>query len=73
MFYFSTTLQTNRGKKIVRDHEDDFYAQTIYKKLHGFYATSTGARVSASGILSHITSAKFEAWKGTTESLILNW
>ena len=38
-----------------------------------FHTTSAGARVSASETLSHITSAKFESWKATTESLILNW
>ena len=49
------------------------YAQTFYKKFHGFYATSAGDQVSASVMLSYITSAKFESWKGTTEYLILNW
>ena len=58
---FSTTLQTDRGNKFVREHEDDFDAQTVYKKLHGFYTTSVGARVSASDMLSHITSATFES------------
>ena len=39
----------------------------------GFHATSVGTRFSASDMLSCITSAKFESWKGTTESFILNW
>ena len=52
---FSTTLQTDRGKKFVREHEDDFDAQMVYKKLHGFYTTSVEARVSASDMLSYIT------------------
>ena len=33
---FSTTLQTNREKKFVRENEGDFDAQMVYKKLHGF-------------------------------------
>ena len=31
---FSTTLQTDRGKKFVREHEKDFDAQMVYSKLH---------------------------------------
>ena len=45
----------------------------VYKKLCGFYATSTGDRVSESNMLSYVTSAKFYSWKGTTKSFILNW
>ena len=37
-----------------------------------FYATSVGARVSASNMLIYTTSAKFDYWKGTTDSFILN-
>ena len=40
---FSTILQTYRGKKFIREHEDDFDAQMVYKKLYRFYATSVGA------------------------------
>ena len=71
-YVFSNALQTYRGKKFIREHEDDCNAQMVYKKFHGFYATSVGARVSASDMLSYITSAKFDSWKGTTESFILN-
>ena len=70
---FSTTLQTDLGKKFVREYEEDFDTQMIYKNLHGFYATSVGARVSESDMLSYITSEKFDSWKGTIESFILNW
>ena len=45
---FSIILQTDRGKNFVREHEDDFYGQTFYKKLYGFYTTSAGSRVSTS-------------------------
>ena len=44
----------------------------VYKNLYGFYATSVGTRVSASDMLSYTTSEKFDSWKGTTESFILN-
>jgi len=69
---FDKTLQTDRGKKYVREHEEDFNAQHVYQKLSGFYTTSTNARVSAFTTLSYITSAKIESWKGTTEAFILH-
>ena len=70
---FSTTFQTDGGKKFVREYEDDFNAQIVYKKLHGFYETSVGARVSAFDMLSYITSENIDSWKDTTESFILDW
>ena len=57
---FFTTLQTYRGNKFVRDNERDFDALIVYKKFHGFYATSIGALISVSGMLSYINSAKFD-------------
>ena len=72
-FVFSIALQTDRGKKFVREYEDDFDTQMVYKKLHRFYSTSVGARLIASYMLSHITLAEFDSWKGTTEYFILNW
>ena len=70
---FATTLQTDRDKKFIREHEEDCNAQSVYTKLHGFYAKSVGSQGNASEMLSYIPSAKFESWKGTTESFILNW
>ena len=32
-----------------------------------------GTRISASDMLSYVTSAKFDSWKGTIESFMLNW
>ena len=68
---FSTTLKIDRDKNSFREYNDGFDAQTVCKKLHGFRAKSIGALVSTSDILFWITSAKFESWKGTTESFIL--
>ena len=70
---FDKTLQTDRGKKYVREHEGDYNAQHVCQKLSAFYTKSTNARVSASTTLSYITSAKIESWKGTTEAFILHW
>ena len=71
--FFYTTLQTDRGKKFVRDLEGDFDEQIVYKKICGFYATSAGALVSDSKMLSYITLTIRDSWKSTTESFILNW
>ena len=60
---FSTTLQTDRGKKFVRENEDGFDDQEVCKKLDVFYETSVGARLNASEIINCTTSAKFEYWK----------
>ena len=70
---FSATFQTDRVKKFFRKHEDDFYAQMVYKKFYGFHSTSVGSRFSVSGMLSYITSANFDSRKGTPEYFILNW
>ena len=34
---FDKTLQTDRGKKHVREHEGDYNDQSVYKKLNSFY------------------------------------
>ena len=66
-------LQTDRGKKYVREHEADFNAQEVYKKLVNYCTTSTKASMNAADTLSCITTAKIETWKGTSESFVLHW
>ena len=53
--------------------KQNFNAQLFCRKLHVFHAASFRARVSASEMLSCMNSSKFESWKCTTESFILNW
>ena len=57
---FDKTLQTNRGKNNVREHERDYDGQRVCRKLNSFYTESTNARLSASTTLSYITSAKID-------------
>ena len=57
---FSTTLQTDRGKNFIREHEEDFDAQMVCKNLLGFHTTSVGARVSAYNVLRYITLEKVD-------------
>ena len=70
---FTATLQTDWGKKYVREHEADFNAQEVYRKLVKFYTSSTKASMNAADTLTYITTAKVETWKSTTESFILHW
>jgi hypothetical protein len=66
---------TDRGKAIVREHEDDFDAQKVYQKLKEHHLRSTKAMIESSTILSYITSVWLgsKEWQGTTESFILHW
>jgi hypothetical protein len=63
---------TDRGKAIVRDHEDTFDAQEVYKKLTEHHLRSTKALIESSNILSYITSAQLGSgeWNGTSEVTI---
>ena len=58
---FDKTLQTDRGKIYVKEHERDYDAQRLHRKFNSFYTESTDARVSSSTTLSYITSAKIES------------
>jgi hypothetical protein len=66
---------TDRGKAIIREHESDFDAQAVYKKLSEHHLRSTKAMIGSSVILSYITSARLGngEWQGTTEGFILHW
>ena len=64
---FANTLQNDRGKKHVRKHDQDLNVQLVCSKLESFCTKFTRYRVTASDILSCMTSAKIESWKGTSE------
>ena len=66
---------TDQGKNIVRQHEIDYDAQAVYKKLLTHHLVSTKAAMTSSDILSYITSAHLGngEWRGTAESFIINW
>ena len=66
---------TDRGKAIVREYEDTFDAQAVYKKLTEHHLKSTKAMIESSTILSYITSVRLGSgeWNGTTEGFITHW
>jgi hypothetical protein len=66
---------TDRGKGIIRDHEHDYNAQKVYRKLVNHHLKSTKAMIDSSSILSYITSVRLgngTSWKGTTEAFIIH-
>ena len=66
---------TDHGKAIIRQHDDDFDAQTVYRKLQEHHLRSTQATIDSSSILSYITSARLGngEWRGSTTTFILHW
>ena len=67
-------LLTDMGKTIVRKHVHTMDAQTVYKELLQHYQESTAAKQHSSGLLSYVTSTKYNSdWRGTATSFILHW
>jgi hypothetical protein len=75
MQFLETMVLTDRGKAIIRDHEDHFNAQKVYHKLKAHNLTSTKAMIESSTILAYFTLAKLGdcMWYGSTESFITKW
>ena len=72
---FEKTLLTDKGKALVRQNQQSFDAQQIYKELSAYAMHSTKAAMTASSLLSYITSTNLGdgKWKGTTHACILHW
>ena len=72
---FEDKLQTDVGKALVRDHEHDSDAQTIFAALIDHAKVSTQATIDTAQLLKYITTVQLHdsLWKGTTHSFILHW
>jgi hypothetical protein len=72
---FEQKVQTLKGRSIVREHEHDFNAQEVYKKLSEHHLHSARARLDASSILRSITTDRLGngSWKGSTEQFLEHW
>ena len=72
---FTKKLLTDKGKSLVREHDTDGDAQTIYRQLFMHAKRSTKASVDASELLAYITTSRLGTglWKGSTESFIIHW
>ena len=70
---FERIVQTDAGKDIVRQHENDYDAQKVYEELEAHHFSSTKAKMSQSDTLKHLTTLKAgDGWNGTAESLVLH-
>jgi hypothetical protein len=72
---FEQTLQSDKGKAIMRAYEDTFDAQSIYKEMYDYCNRSTRAQLTSSTLLSYITSTRLGdgSWKSGTNKFILHW
>ena len=71
---FESILKTDMGKYFVRQHEHDYDAQAVFRKLEQYAVASTQAAIDSSGLLTYLTSAKLDShWRGTAQSFILHW
>ena len=72
---FEKTLQTDKGKALVRKHQYSFDAQKIYDELSEYAKKSTKATMDAASMLSYITTTSLAdgKWRGTTHAFILHW
>ena len=72
---FEKTLLTDKGKALVRKHQNTFDAQKIYDELSEYAKKSTKATMDAASLLSYITTTNLAdgKWRGTTHAFILHW
>ena len=68
-------LQTDEGKVIVRSHDADHNAQSIYAEFLQVMTQSTEAMMDSGELLSYLTTTKISdgSWRGNTKTFILNW
>ena len=68
---FEKTLLTDKGKALVRHYQTSYDAQAIYRELSAYAMLSTKATMTASALLSYITTTTLGVgkWKGTTMHL----
>ena len=65
---------TDQGKAYVREHESDFDAQSVYRKLLDYANKSTAADIAKEQLVDYFTTKKLDSrWTGTTEGFILHW
>ena len=75
MAVFTTCVQTDYGKGLIRKYEGTYDAQGLFVELEHRARSSTSAIITASELLSYITTATLgkNTWNGTTTSFVLHW
>ena len=71
---FVRTLLTDKGKSIVRAHEQSSNAQKIYEELKRYALKSAQATIDSGALLEYITSSRIVdgTWKGTNQGYVLH-
>jgi hypothetical protein len=66
-------IQTDEGKAFVRQHEKDYDAQEVYRKLLTFATKSTAAELAKDGLVKFLTTTKLDnCWNGSSVGFILH-
>jgi hypothetical protein len=67
-------LQTDKGKYLVRQYEEDLDAQKIYHDLKKHALGSTAAQLSGDTLVKYIKTARYpDNWRGTSFAFVLHW
>ena len=73
---FCKTLLTDKGKALVRDHQEHSDAQMIYTSLVEYYTTETLGAAQQTRLLEYLTMARLgegTSWNGTTNAFVLHY
>ena len=72
---FEKILLTDKEKALVQHYQTSYDAQAIYRELSTYAMLSTKATMTATALLSYITTTTLGdgKWKGTTHAFILHW
>ncbi|MGL4349116.1 MAG: hypothetical protein ACRCT2_00790 [Plesiomonas shigelloides] len=75
MAVFTTCVQTEYGKSLIRKYEGSNDAQGLFNELERHAQSSTTAILTAQELLAYITSATLgkNSWNSTTTSFVLHW
>ena len=64
----------DQGKSFVREHEKDYDAQAVYRKLVDHASKLTAAELTKDSLIEYLSTMKLDPhWQGTTEGFSLHW
>ena len=70
---FITIIQTHMGKHFLRQHENTWDAQLVWRDYVGYMRTSTCANIVIEDFMTALTSRRlYTNYKGTTQEFIVN-
>jgi hypothetical protein len=72
---FEAKIKTDMGISIIRSHETDRDAQTVWRKLVEHRTTSTIGALTHESLLAHLATFKLDTntWRGTHVSFLVNF